>query len=336
MADGDGRDGPASWRLAVLALVGVGLIAAPFAFDMFERAPKGATMISDFRPYMTAPRLDGFQLDMRQINGGVRQSATRLAEALAGPPAATVRTRFDARFPDFASFDAQWPAIDSSMSEMLAAIKDNLPNYKAVAALPSFTLFPWFFVAPGAILVLLVAAAGRRPTRWKTVRLVVVALGIGLIAAPAVFQMFARAPRGERMVNAFKSIETRERVETIQGYFGDIATGQGAIRLELVPALERSGLSAAQVAARFPAVATLDRRWDPILNDLTPMIGTMSDNVDNYAAVASLPPFALFPWFFVIPGLLVVGLSISTVPWRRSANSAPLTHPEPFQPKGAP
>jgi len=29
--------------------------------------------------------------------------------------------------------------------------------------------------------------------------------------------------------------------------------------------------------------------------------------VGNYQAVAALPPFPLFPWFFVAPGLLVIG-----------------------------
>jgi hypothetical protein len=36
----------------------------------------------------------------------------------------------------------------------------------------------------------------------------------------------------------------------------------------------------------------------------------MSDNVTNYQAVASLPPFPLFPWFFVVPGVLVVGFVV--------------------------
>ena len=40
---------------------------------------------------------------------------------------------------------------------------------------------------------------------------------------------------------------------------------------------------------------------------MTPMIGAMSDNVDNYEAITSLPPFPLFPWFFVAPGLLIAG-----------------------------
>jgi hypothetical protein len=90
-----------------------------------------------------------------------------------------------------------------------------------------------------------------------------------------------------------------------------MAEGQGAIRLEIVPALQKSGLSSGQIRAAYPAVATLDTQWVGILNGMTPMIGAMSDNVANYQAVASLPPFPLFPWFFVLPGLLVAGLAVA-------------------------
>ncbi len=45
------------------------------------------------------------------------------------------------------------------------------------------------------------------------------------------------------------------------------------------------------------------------------MVATMSDNVDNYEAVDALPSFDLFPWFFVVPGVLVAvfaGLALRT------------------------
>lgn len=54
------------------------------------------------------------------------------------------------------------------------------------------------------------------------------------------------------------------------------------------------------------------------------MIGAMSDNVDNYQAVAALPPFPLFPWFFVLPGLLIVGLALAAGPRRRTELTAPI------------
>ena len=94
-----------------------------------------------------------------------------------------------------------------------------------------------------------------------------------------------------------------------------MAEGQGAIRLEIVPALETAGLSTTlRSRTIFPAVATLDAQWVHILNDMTPMIGAMSDNVSNYQGLDSLPPFPLFPWFFVLPGLMVAVLGLAAGP----------------------
>jgi hypothetical protein len=43
----------------------------------------------------------------------------------------------------------------------------------------------------------------------------------------------------------------------------------------------------------------------------------MSDNVANYQAIAALPPFPLFPYFFVLPGIFVAGAAIAAGPGRR-------------------
>jgi hypothetical protein len=296
------------WALIAIAVIGVALIAMPAAFGMFTKAPKGAAMIGQFKPFMTTARLDGYQRELKEINAGVRQADTGVATQLDGVGG---RAAFDANYPTFASFDQQWPQIDSVMTSLMNEVQGNQGNYEAVAALPSFRLFPWFFVIPGVLLLGIAGSVLIRSTSWRRRRWVLVALGVGLIAAPAVFQMFNRAPKGGRMMTAFTHIETTQNVQQIQGFFGSMAEGQGAIRLEIVPALTSAGFTSAQISSTFPAVATLDAQWVHILNDMTPMIGTMSDNVANYQAIKSLPPFPLFPWFFVLPGLMVAGLGVA-------------------------
>lgn len=304
------------WALVALAALGVGLAVAPLLFGMFDRAPKGAAMIDGFRPYMSEERLTVFEGHITGIREAVREGQGPVADALGGGGSASL----EREYPTFAAFAREWPAIDDDMSRMLATIKRNVGNYEAVAALPDFKLFPWFFVVPGALLVLLAAGALLRPAAWPRLRWAVAALAVGLVLAPAVVQMFTRAPKGAEMVSAFTTIETRANVERIQGYFGSIAVGQGAVRLELVPVLERRlDVSAAELAARFPASVALVERWPDILGDLTPMIGAMSDNVVNYEAVAALPDFRLFPWFFVAPGLIALALV---------AAARPRTHPD--------
>jgi hypothetical protein len=140
------------------------------------------------------------------------------------------------------------------------------------------------------------------------------------VIAPFALQLFDRAPKGAEMMKAFKTIETRKKVVDMQNNFGTIAVGQGALRLDVVPALRKSGLSSREIAQRFPDLTRLNRGWIGILNDMTPMIGAMSDNVDNYEAISGLPAFGLFPWFFVLPGLLIAGLAL--LPLRRGGRAA--------------
>jgi hypothetical protein len=314
---------PKRWPLAALAVIGLALVAAPFAFGMFSRAPKGAQMITSFAPYMTNRRLDGFQSDLRYIDGGVLggQAAVRALDAAGGAKAA-------ARFPEFATFERQWSAIHPDMTAMLDTIQANVGNYRAVAALPSFRLFPLFFVIPGAIVLLLAGLGWFRPGRWPAIRWVLAAVGVGLVLAPVAFQMFSRAPKGARMVSAFQTIETRARVERIQIYFSEIASGQGAVQLDLVPALRRAGVDTAQINRTYPGLTTFDAQWVHVLNDMTPMIGAMSDNVTNYQAVAALPSFRLFPWFFVLPGLIIIALVAAARPRRRTDDASVARDPE--------
>ncbi|MDX6645623.1 MAG: hypothetical protein QOK40_1350 [Miltoncostaeaceae bacterium] len=322
-APASGPARPRRWPIVALAAVGAALVLAPIALQMFGRAPKGAEMLSEFRPYMTQARLDGFQGHIQDIDDAVREGSSSVAAHLSAAAGTDDPRWFAARFPDFAAFRGEWAPIRSDMAGLMDTIEGNLGNYRAIAALPSFTLFPWFFIVPGALVLLLAAAAAVRRPWWAGVRWGLVVVGVALVAAPVAFQMFQRAPAGGRMMDTFRTIETRERVETIQGYFGSMAVGEGAIRLDLVPALRRSGLTAGEIERRFPAVSRLERRWVHILGDMTPMIGAMSDNVDNYAAVAALPSFALFPWFFVLPGLLTVGLVAAARPRRGLPSSAP-------------
>ena len=60
--------------LVALALIGVALAAAPLAFGMFDRGPKGAQMMAEFKPFMTDARLSGFQRHIANIEAGVRES----------------------------------------------------------------------------------------------------------------------------------------------------------------------------------------------------------------------------------------------------------------------
>jgi hypothetical protein len=285
---------PRRWPLMLVAAIGIGLALAPVAFQMFTRAPGGGTMIKGFKPYMNVAAIDGFRHDLAVIDAAHQQSTTLVDQA--------GRAR---SYPAVVDFDKQWPSINADMSSMLTTMRTNIKHYRGVAALPPFVLFPWFFVIPGLLLAacaigaLLAQRRGRAATkrRWA-----VVVIGIGLIAAPAVFQMFTRAPGGQTMIREFKPFMTTVKVTQIQGYFLTIGSAEGQLRLQALPTLRTRSSSPVD------AIRSLNREWPSISATMAPMIGAMADNVGNFQGVAALPPFGLFPWFFVVPGLLAAGL----------------------------
>jgi hypothetical protein len=295
---------PGRGLLIGLFVLGVGLLAAPAVFQMFSRAPAGGEMIDEFRPFMTRAEVTKLRGFLREIDAAATETHDQVDPAVAAQLGLDERAARE-RLTLLAHFETQWPAIDTDMNDMLDRMHANLGNFAGVDALPPFPLFPWFFVVPGLMvaaaagLALRVAGQGRSPRRTLVV---LAALGVGLIAAPAVFQMFSRAPGGGQMIDDFRPLMTRTKVTRIQGYFITIGNGEAELRNVALPA---SGIPSSLV----PAVARFAKDWPTINAEMGPVVGVMADNLDNYAAVDALPPFPLFPWFFVAPGALIVVLA---------------------------
>src|SRR5690606_22835416 len=130
----------------------------------------------------------------------------------------------------------------------------------------------------------------------------VVAIGVGLAVAPLAFQMFSRAPGGGEMIDDFAPYMREAKIDSFRT---DLDTIDAAH-------VETAALLAADptIAERQPAVATFAREWPAIDDDMGSMLATMRSNIDHYDGIAALPPFALFPWFFVAPGVLLAGLGL--------------------------
>jgi hypothetical protein len=300
-------------------VVGVGMMLAPVAFQMFTRAPSGASMINDFRPYMSVEQIELFQGYMEEIGDAVTETEDVLIADLSAAGSVDEAT-FATDYVLVASFLDQWPAIDEDMSDMLATMDTNRGNYAAVDALPSFDLFPWFFVIPGLLVAITATVVLVRDRKGHSVnigRWIIVGLGVAILLAPVAFQMFSRAPDGGDMINDFRSMMTREQVEDVQGYFITLGTGEGQLRTALVPLADDPD--------SYVAITRFNDDWPTITGDFAPMIGTMSDNVDNFADVDALPPFPLFPWFFVIPGALIAGFGFFAGRGDHSSTESPET-----------
>jgi hypothetical protein len=314
-----GRRGP----MVAMLVIGVGLLAAPFIFQMLafdNRAPKGGEMIDEFRPFMTEARITKFDGFMDLINRAEQSYKADLRPVVAAIPKNPAQ---QAALTSVDGWAGKWEGqsgIHADMTGILRDVRRNLDNYAAVDHLPPFKLFPFFFIMPGLIIAGLARAALRRMRRGAppgAPRTALVVMGVGLIAAPFIFQMMGgenRAFKGNDMINDFKPIMTNAKVTTVQNYFPVIALGEGQIRNQLVPLAK-----AASPDAGYPVISEFSQHWPAISSEFAQFLGVMSDNLDNFAAVRALPPFALFPFFFILPGLLVAGLALASTPSGRRA-----------------
>jgi hypothetical protein len=67
------------------------------------------------------------------------------------------------------------------------------------------------------------------------------------------------------------------------------------------------------------------------LDHYEPLVTTMEAQVENYDKVASLPDFGLFTWFFVIPGVLLVGLAAAGLLLDGRKEPEPEPQPQPIK-----
>lgn len=161
-------------------VIGALLVILPFAFKMPSRAAAGERMISDFTPIMQADQVQKTAMYYNDVFVPLGKVAPAINDAtvakfnqyLSGfaalgsmqlPPA--LAKALPAMQRDFGTFMAMMAANTKIFGQVNAGLdhykplvttmQGNVGDFKSVSALPSFNLFTWFFVIPGALLVLL-------------------------------------------------------------------------------------------------------------------------------------------------------------------------------------
>src|SRR5688500_2750977 len=294
--------------MVAVLVIDLGLLAAPFIFQMMaldNRAPAGGEMIDQFRPYMSEARITKFDGFMDLINRAEQSYKSDPRPVVAGAQRNAAQQSALGQVDDWTTKWEGDEGIFADMGGILRDVRANLDNFKAVDNLPPFWMFPFFFIMPGLIIALLARAALRGMRRGAGTGVpgkALVVMGVGLIAAPFIFQMMGgenRAFEGKAMIDAFKPIMTTENITSIQGYFPVIGLAEGQLRNDLVP------LAGPSTERDYPAITKLSSQWTTISAEFASFLGAMNDNLVEYSAVKALPPFSLFPFFFILPGLMV-------------------------------
>ncbi len=143
----------------IILIVGLGLIAAPFGYKMFDRAPAGANMMKAFEPVLTRPNVTRFQGYM-QTFAGMQDGINKMIPALAKQMNMTpdqMNQMIGQQFPGIANGVKQMNNMGKDFNTVVTVMNQNVDNFQKADKLPMRTM-PWFFIIAGGVLVVLSGA----------------------------------------------------------------------------------------------------------------------------------------------------------------------------------
>jgi hypothetical protein len=149
----------------------------------------------------------------------------------------------------------------------------------------------------------------------------------------------------------------QQTIDKFNGYLQGIK-GMGVDAQKFMPMLAQFHITPQQFATQFPAMAAMLQNLPQMQKDFAGLLQLMGPNVStfknvppgldwyrslvqtmqqqtgNYAKVDALPPFKTFPWFFLIPGILIVLSALyllvgdvrPELVWPRLASRSPVAH----------
>jgi hypothetical protein len=177
--------------LWAVLVIGAALVIAPFALSLPSKSGAGERMLSDFQPIMQPDQVqttayyynDVFTPLGQVVPAMSAKNVAKFQRYVAGLKSVQLTpadmAKLQQQFPQLAAMFAGMPVMlrdfDSLVTLMqknekifaqvpaglvhykplVTAMQSNVTDYKQVNSLPSFRLFTWFFVVPGALLVLL-------------------------------------------------------------------------------------------------------------------------------------------------------------------------------------
>ena len=162
----------------------------------------------------------------------------------------------------------------------------------------------------------------------------VLAIGAALAVTPFAMSLPTKAAAGQRMMSGFEPIMQPNQVAKTADYYNNVFVPLG----QVTPMMSEQNLAKFQAyldgfgqmqfdAAALPMLQQMQRDFGGLLGTMQqnvgtfsqvpaglahyePLVTTMQANVENYEQVNSLPDFRLFTVFFVLPGVLLIGIAV--------------------------
>ena len=329
--------------VAVIAVVcGLGLVAAPFALSLFDRAPAGERITDRFRQTMSERGLRDLAGNFQTMGALVNQFIDRTSPALAGDLHMT-SGQYDAyvarSFPAVAAGVRGIPPLVAFVTPVAAQLEALHPQFAAVDSLPflalPLTTVPWILVALGLALTGLGLAVLR--VRGRGGLVVAAGLGAALIVVPLALSYPAKATDASRVAavgNVALSPKAAAGAQSANRLIDGMVTQVDTTMIpQVADRLHLTRTAFEQVLARDdPAVATGLAAWPRIRPGAVALVRRQVASVHDASVLAGLT-FGALPWMIIGPGM---GLLIGAIAGLAIGRRDEVLREPPNAPRGTP
>ena len=302
--------------VATVAVVsGLGLLVAPFALSLFDRAPAGERVTNRFRETMSVQGLHNlarnFETMGALVDQFVHQTSPQLARQLhmsSGEYNAYVQRQF----PAVAAGVKGIPPLVAFVTPVAAQLEALHPEFASVDSLPflglSLTTIPWILLALGAALTGLGVVIWR--TRMRAPVICAALLGTAMLVLPLALSYPRKASDAGKVAAVGRVALSRQAATGAQTANRLIAGMVTQVDTRMIPAVaERLHVTPAalesSIATNYPAVTKGLAAWSSIRPGAVELVRRQLASVNDAAEMNGLD-FTPLPWLIMGPGIALL------------------------------
>ncbi|MGZ4121188.1 MAG: hypothetical protein ACXVQS_11075 [Actinomycetota bacterium] len=298
--------------MVTLIIVGLAMIVATLALQMFSRAPAFENMTTDFSRNVKPATIAALRTDVADLRAGGTELQTTGLAALAqllGMSQEQFATAAQQQFPALTSAIQAIPQTTQNFDSLLSVMAAQDAHLQSAVAIPtksiSTAVLPWLIVGAGILSIVIGVMMSTRAAGLAAMTLgALILIGIFVCSLPS------KSSDADALNKAIKPYFTQQQIDTA----GQAVTGLNAMSQELIgkvlPAVAAAQhVDAAtlqtQFAAQFPALT----RAMVALPDATARFSALSSTFQrNLANFKKVEPFklAFATWALVGAGILIM------------------------------
>jgi hypothetical protein len=282
-------------RLRTLAsiaaiVLGVGIVAEPFALSLWADAPAGQRIVGRFHTTLSAQGLDALATNFNTVGAMADQLFTQMLPALHADMA---------QHPAIAHAQQEIPAavaLVSPVNKQLVAVHGDFESVRSLPGLFGLPLksIPWLLVGLGTALIAVGTLSLVRPGLWTSAAIGVA--GVAMVVAALALSLPQKADAAVHVNTvgkvALSPVAAKAAIDTTRTIDALVADVQASFPAE---------------AARYPAVERGLQRWPAIRPGAYALAAAQSASLADREKLDNIP-FRAFPWLLIGPGVALLAL----------------------------